>query len=185
MTPESRSRNASAPFASRPPASTCLGSLPSHGEGIALARRPDTCYYHKSTQPLEYTFELACPDTLDPATAMTDVETRIRELEAEAARELAAAGRDIVGRRQLLRQDPYDSATSWEKRRGLNPTFAGGDSFAREEAAQRKKSWYLAYRAAYERWRTGNRTVEFRAGTWALRQYHAYRCAPLPLPACA
>jgi putative transposase len=153
------------------------------GGNVRVARRPDTRYYEKSTQPLEYTFELACPDTLDPATAMADVEARVRDLEAEAARELAAAGRDIVGRRQLLRQDPYDNATSWEKRRGLNPTFAGGDRFARQEAAQRKKSWYHAYRAAYERWRAGDRTVEFPPGTWALRQYHGCRCAPLP--ACA
>lgn len=53
----------------------------------------------------------------------------------------------------MLRQNPYDSPTSWEKRRGRNPTFASRDKWARIEAAQRNLGWLWAYKAALDAWR--------------------------------
>ena len=133
-----------------------------------VAPRPDCLYYVASTQPASYTLRLDAPPRQDPIEFASRLRDRLRERE-RSVQSTHVPGRPFLGTRRLARQDPYDNPTSWEKRRGLSPTYATSDRWARAEAAQRRSDWLAAYREALERFRLGVRDAVFPVGTWAMR----------------
>lgn len=145
-----------------------------------VARRPTTGYYANSCQPESYTLRLEVPPGMDAVECHMLLWARVRELEKKAQRDVRARRSKFLGEKRVLRQDPYDSPSSWEKRRGRNPTFASVDKWARIEAVQRKRGWLAAYAAALAAWRDGIRDVLFPAGTWLMARRHGCRCAPAP-----
>jgi len=146
------------------------------------AHRPETRYYRSSRQPKVVEMELATPHGMDAGELQDAVAQRVRVLEQRAAEDLARRGRKFLGERAVLRQDPYDSPTSWEKRRGRNPTFASTDRWKRIEASQRKRAWYEAYRDALAAFVRGLREVVFPAGTWLMVEQYGCRCEPFAAP---
>lgn len=131
---------------------------------VVVARRPTDGYYANSCQPASYVLRLEAPAGMDPLECHMLVRSRIRALEREAQEEVRVRGGKFLGEKRVLRQNPYDSPSSWEKRRGRNPTFASKDKWARIEAAQRNRGWLAGYTSALGAWRDGVRASCFRRG---------------------
>ncbi|MBK8482748.1 MAG: hypothetical protein IPL40_16550 [Proteobacteria bacterium] len=88
--------------------------------------------------------------------------------------------RGVMGRRAVLRQSPFETPHRPEPRRQMNPRVAGGNKWARIEALQRLRDFVAGYRAAWLRWREGDRGATFPFGTYALRLYAGACCAQAP-----
>jgi REP element-mobilizing transposase RayT len=147
---------------------------------VVVAYRPDTAYYRNSRQPERYEIRLAPPPGIDPVECLERARARIREIETQQAETMRREGRKWLGERRVLEQDPYDSPSSWEKRRGIRPTFASRDKWKRIETAQRRSWWLAVYRAALERFRQGVHDVVFPYGTWGMERIYGCNCAPAP-----
>ena len=147
---------------------------------VIVASRPESAYYRNSRQPARYELVLREPPGLDAIECRERVLARVHEIEKESADRMRREGRKWLGERRVLAQDPYDSPTTWEARRGLRPTFASRDKWKRIEAAQRR-AWFLAaYRSALQRFRAGDRSVIFPHGTWLMERLYGCNCAPAP-----
>ena len=107
----------------------------------------------------------------DPADAMT-VRLRayyIDKLEVtnkQYAKFLAA----VKGKGDAAWRHP-DQPASKKQRFGRNPTLSALTRAAWRAAVQRLRAFRLAYRVAYQAWRTGKQSVEFPAGTWWVVRY--------------
>ncbi len=91
---------------------------------VVVACRPDAAYYRNSKQPAHHELVLSEPPGMDPGECLERVRARVREKEKESAQRMRREGRKWLGERRVQEQDPYDSPTSWELRRGLRPNFA-------------------------------------------------------------
>jgi putative transposase len=112
---------------------------------------------------------------------LATLRTAVTAREAELSRSARAAGRSVLGRRQvLLRQSAFDSPRGSEPRRQPSPRVAGGNKWARIEALARLRSFLAGYRDAWLQWRAGDRGVVFPFGTYALRVYAGVCCAQAP-----
>lgn len=161
--------------ARRWPGATSIGIQ--FGETMRV-HRPKTPYYANSEKSEIVELELTTPTGMDPIELQHTLAKQIRAHEKAAAAELAQQNRKFVGERSILAQDPFDCPTSWEKRRGRNPTFASTDKWKRVEAGQRKQSWYAAYRAALASFCGDVRDVVFPAGTWWMVEFFNCSCEP-------
>lgn len=99
--------------------------------------------------------------------------TRQNALEEERLRESKAIlGRKAVG------ATPFTARPSTKKQRfGRSPTFSALTRAAWRKAVERLRGFRTAYRSAYEAWRSGERDLEFPAGTWWLARYTAAKVA--------
>ena len=132
--------------------------------------------------PKQATLQLTLPAALSDRTAdeVRDiVSAEMARRVDEAVEDMRKKGRSFMGRRGVRKASPYERATSWEPLRSTNPTFAvGQDKEARAAAVAALRAFRNAYRAALERWRAGDRDVDFPAGTWRMRVLHAANVAP-------
>lgn len=136
--------------------------------------RPDR-YFTGASWEDAVTLKLEPPPGMSEDEMNDIVPERVRRREKAVRRLMRRHGQSrFLGEKRVQRQDPYDCTKSWEKRRGLNPTFASTDKWKRIEAAQRKRTWETEYRAALEAYRAGDEDVVFPAGTWGMVQWH--RC---------
>lgn len=165
--------------ASRWPGATTADIRP---DTVYVARRPRAGYYANSRQPDSFAFTLRTPVGADPIEFWQHVKAEVRKLEKRSQRRLAGKGRRFVGEIKVTKQNPFDCPASWQKRRGLNPTFASRDRWKRVEAAQVKQHWSAAYRTALTAAVSGVRKVLFPAGTWWMVRFFGYPCAPPPAP---
>jgi len=159
----------------------------SHWPGVRLfrpgryvARRPK--FFFRDEAGVALPDKVALVVTAPPigsraAAAVARIEEAVRERESDIRRKFKAAGRKFLGPAAVLRQRITDSPTSREPRRGLSPQLACGDKWRRIERLQELKEFVVDHEAARQRWLTGQRDVEFPAGTWAMRVYHSVSCA--------
>jgi hypothetical protein len=99
---------------------------------------------------------------------------RRKEKEAAAANRMHAEGRRFLGVKRVLAQSPFSRPSSREPRRNLSPVIASRYRWRRIEELLCLKSFRLRYRDAFERFRGGERTVQFPYGTWGpVRLYGA------------
>jgi hypothetical protein len=77
-----------------------------------------------------------------------------------------------------MRQSWQRSPTNRKPRRGLRPTIAAKNLWARLEAIQRKREFVTAYRGARRAWLAGT-PIPFPAGTYWLRRFMGVEVAPL------
>ena len=126
--------------------------------------------------------ELVPPPGLTKEQADAAIAPLVRRREKAMARVLRMRkdGSKFLGEATILAQDPFDSPSAWEKRRGRNPTFAATDQWSRAETVQRKRAWEAEYRRALIAYRSGDHNVRFPAGTWAMVQLYNCNCAPAP-----
>lgn len=103
---------------------------------------------------------------------------RIEAAEAEGRQDVLASGRTFLGRRGVLRQDRFASATSWEGRRTLKPRLKCRAKWLRIGAIKRLQRFYTDHREALKRFRDGARDVLFPAGTYWMRVHACVHCAP-------
>jgi hypothetical protein len=147
------------------------------GDGIEV-EQPDVYFDPKGPMPASVRLRLTPPPGFSDVTAFVElVRVRLAEAEQQAADELREEGRTFLGRRAVLRQDPFSSPATREPRRKLNPRIACRSKWKRIEALQRLSAFLCAYEEALESWRAGVRDVVFPAGTWLMRVLHGAPCA--------
>ena len=102
-----------------------------------------------------------CCDSMSDEGLRGVVEREVKRREAEHGQRGKA-----MGMAEVMRQDWNGCPDSFAPRRGLRPTVAGANRWARIEALQRSAAWLRAYKEALARFVGGERDVEFPKGTW-------------------
>jgi hypothetical protein len=111
------------------------------------ATRPEHFFAEDGTMPEHVSLTLSVPPELGDRTEfLTELRRRVDEVEQDELRKRAETGRRTMGRYAVLRQSWRESPTSREPRRGLRPTIAARNLWARLEAIQRKRSFVVACR---------------------------------------
>ena len=105
----------------------------------------------------------ACFAELSDRELMDSLRGLVEGAEAEARKQGRAMGMAAV-----RRQEWWSSPVTTELRRGLTPTIAAKNKWARIEALQRAKAWLIAYREALAVFVGGVRDVVFPVGTWKM-----------------
>ena len=142
-------------------------------------KRPEA-YFRADNSQWPDTIELTV--TLPPglerdysAQAVRDaVQEDLKHQEREALEDIRKRGRHILGAKRVRRLSPYRRATSFERLRDRNPTFAvgRGQKKAFVRAVDELRAFRRAYREALEQWRGGLRSVVFPQGTWCMCRVH-------------
>jgi hypothetical protein len=104
----------------------------------------------------------------------------VRERVAQRLRTIASerAGKGTVGRKALLRQDPFEAPRNQRPSGGRNPTLKAAGDVERYDLARRAlRAFREAYRDALDEFRRGIQTI-FPAGTLMMRKRFKVRCAP-------
>jgi hypothetical protein len=112
------------------------------------------------------------------------VRDELAEKERIARQKRLREGRAVLGRKAVLRVSAFDAPKTAEPRRQLRPALACKDITRRIAELVALADFRARYAAARERFRRGEHTVEFPAGTYRLRFLGAY-CAPYSAPAAA
>jgi hypothetical protein len=106
------------------------------------------------------------------------VRERVAVAETAARDERRITGRNVMGRRAVLRVSAFDSPDTHEPRRNLRPLIACKNRQRRIDALKALKQFREAYRPAWEAFVSGARNTVFPAGTYIMRLLGA-DCAPL------
>lgn len=147
-------------------------------KGTLRATRPRHFFAEDGDMPKEVFLELDIPPELGDRNAIAEaVKARVEAVEAEEARKRVASGTRVLGRYAILRQSWRDSPTTRERRRGLSPTIAARNLWARLEAIQRKREFTAAYRKARQSLLDGT-PIPFPFGTYRLRHLVGVVVAP-------
>ncbi len=155
--------------------------------GIGLktlqAKRPRHLF---STNNSEWTLDAAIALSLPPTIAATDAQAFRDDIQSELMKLEAAAHalipkNKVLGVRRVLKMNPEQRITSHLPIRQLNPTFAVGreNCAALIRAKRAVRDFRQKYRRALELWRSGDRSVQFPAGTFAMRVFHRANIAPV------
>jgi putative transposase len=145
------------------------------GQTVLKTKRPKVYFdATKWSDVVELPIEL--PPMIAEADAQAfrdDVATRLAH-EVEEAR-TTIASENILGAKRAATISPETRSKTPEATRKLNPTFAAGRGCGAIAAAAARAvtAFRSAYRAALDRWRTGDRGVAFPAGTWWMRVFHS------------
>lgn len=135
------------------------------------ATRPKHFFVEDGTMPEKVTLTLTIPPELgDRDEIVAEVRARVEAVEHEEARKRGECGRRVLGRYAVLRQSWRESPTSREPRRGLRPTIAARNLWARIEAIHRKRAFVAAYRAARSALVAGN-AIPFPYGTYWMHRF--------------
>jgi putative transposase len=142
-------------------------------------KRPTHFFRSGGNLPETATLELVTPPALadlsdEECTAL--IKRAVEEREAELRESIRAAGKKFLGRKRCLRISRTDRPSSDEEPNQLSPTFAATDRARYEAALERRRAFLAEYRDAYQRWRAGDREVEFPPGTYWLRVHAGVRC---------
>jgi REP element-mobilizing transposase RayT len=145
-----------------PGALSTIGTLRS---GPMEAERP--AVWFKDNVPKEVTLSLSLPPCFTDRVGYLDaLEALVTSRLAEVRSELRREGRGYLGRTRVRKTVVSDQPATQKPRFGRNPSFSALSRSAWLAAVHRLRAFRLAYRVAYERWRRGDRQVEFPAGTW-------------------
>lgn len=106
------------------------------------------------------------------------IKKEVRRLE-KGVRQLIPK-REVLGVARVMQVPPESRITSYEPKYQRIPTFAFGRKIPvkmRTDAIAKKKTFQRRYQEAWAKWRSGDRDVEFPAGTYAMRVKHNARIA--------
>ena len=106
----------------------------------------------------------------DTATVLGDIRERIAAVEAEQTLMREDTGRNVLGRRAVLRQSWSGSPTTFEPRRNLRPRVAARSKWSRIAALLRNHAFVKAYQRARAAMLMGI-SVPFPPGTYWLRRF--------------
>jgi putative transposase len=146
--------------------------------GARTARRPN--FYFKNT-PAELTYAVCAPSRLADSVeqAIETVELHLRAAQHQAAIELAAQRRSVVGVNGVLATDPLDAPNTERPVGTLNPQIAaGGDHDALANAKLAVKLFRQAYRAAWREFKARASAI-FPGGTLLMRTRFGQACTTL------
>ena len=154
------------------------------GRAVFIARRPRVFFRSKGRMPEQVSLRLTPPPGAEGGACRDRwvaglVET-LEARETELRRDAACTGRGFLGARRILRQSPFQRAETVEVGGVRQPRIACRDRARRLEAIRLWKGFLDAYRDAWERFRGGDRTVEFPYGTYGMRVWYGVACASGP-----
>lgn len=121
----------------------------------------------------------ACLLELGEATARRRLDAEVERQVGLARSEIKASRWKVLGPIGARAVSPLDRAKSEESFGALHPHFATGPGRVKEriEAARELKTFRADYRAAWERYKAGERDVVFPCGTYLMRVRHGVRVA--------
>jgi len=160
-----------------------LISLPSAVGKEQVYKRPKGFFRDNGPLPAQATLRI------EPLPAYAELEREayiallkqaVADKEAELAEKRRQEGKSVLGRRQVLRQSPFDRPKSHEPRRELNPRIASRNKWARIEALCRLKAFVESYKEAWQRYKDGQRDALFPRGTYYLRLHAGVQCVGPP-----
>ncbi|HMY16774.1 MAG TPA: transposase [Polyangium sp.] len=147
------------------------------GRHFIEARRPQTYF---SAQNDKWVPSAKLIMALPPSVPVDEVRGFRRAIGRELCRLENAAHavipkQVVLGAKKAMLIAPETRITSYEPKYQHHSTFAVGREAppeARLAAVAKRRAFRVAYRNALLAWRAGNRTVEFPAGTYAMREFH-------------
>ncbi len=101
---------------------------------------------------------------LSPESYQQEISLLLEEIERATARELVASGREPLGRDSVQRQNPHFEPDRLKK--GPAPLLHAASKAARESFRDSYRQFVAAFRAAANRFRLGELTIEFPAGSF-------------------
>lgn len=138
------------------------------------APRPEGFFRREGPLPERLLLRLTAP----PGFASAQAFQRELALALEAEEDRLARGRSsFLGVARILAQKWWARPSQPEPWGQLSPLFAGREQATRADLLERLRAFRREYLAAWQAWRSGRRTVEFPAGTYALRILHGVACA--------
>jgi hypothetical protein len=156
-----------------------LGALSTLGtlrRGTTEAERPRVWF--KDDAPQKVSLALSVPPCMsDRGGYLSALQALLKSRLSEVRSELRRQGRGYLGRVRVRNTAVTDQPTTKKPRFGRNPTFSALTRAAWLAAAKQLRAFRLAYRVAYQAWRSGDRNVEFPMGTWWVVR-HAGATAP-------
>ena len=81
-------------------------------------------------------------------------------------------GKPVLGRRRVIKTNPFSEPQNKAKRNSLNPRIAGKDKNIYIMAQAELKNFRIEHGKAREQYRDGDRETEFPYGTFAMRIHH-------------
>jgi hypothetical protein len=146
--------------------------------GSFRVKRPPVFFRPEGGMPDELVLEIVPPplEGMTPDEATRAVAGAVRAREEALRQQARRQGRKFLGAHAVLRQKVLAGPTTPEPRRVLSPQVATRNKWLRIEALTRNRAFVVAYRDALARWKI-DRTVEFPAGTFAMRLRHQVRCS--------
>jgi hypothetical protein len=104
-----------------------------------------------------------------------DVKASLRAAIQAKREEFAATGERFGTAEQVIARRPSERPSAPKAR--AKPTFRAVTRQAVRQARRVLRAWHVAYRKAYERFKLGERGVEWPPGTWMAGQYYGARVA--------
>jgi REP element-mobilizing transposase RayT len=148
--------------------------------GKQRRKRPSVFFQDSGPMPEVATLEIT-PLPLEsverPQDVMALVGKAIADREAFFRKKYDAEGRRFLGKNKVLAQSHLDSPKSFAPKRGISPRVASRNKWRRIEVLQRLKSFVDGHRRSLARWISGERDVEFPAGTYQARLRFGVCCA--------
>jgi REP element-mobilizing transposase RayT len=133
--------------------------------GTMDAKRPAVWFTDRA--PDEVRLMLTTPPCIsDEAGYLPALQILLASRLGQVRAELRRQGRGVLGGARVRKTLVTARPVTMKERFGRSPTFSALTRAAWRAAVQRLRAFRLAYRAAYDAWRTGERSVEFPAGTW-------------------
>jgi len=153
------------------------------GDHTIRAERPESYFSDAGICPPELPLAFTRPairdrGPLDSELWKERVHRAIREKVLAAHREMKSEGRAFLGRKVVLASSFARRALSYERKRGVIPTFAARCREVRDKLRELECEFRRSYREAFTLWRAGFRTVAFPFGTWGMRATHAVSVRP-------
>jgi hypothetical protein len=110
-----------------------------------------------------------------PHAFVQDVKASLRAAIQAKREEFAATGERFGTAEQVIARRPSERPSAPKAR--AKPTFRAVTRQAVRQARRVLRAWHVAYRKAYERFKLGERGVEWPPGTWMAGQYYGARVA--------
>lgn len=143
-----------------------------------IVLRPDLFFREDGPMPAAVPLRLAAPPGIDDLDGYREMlRSEVIRREDDAAARLAAQGREFLGVKRILTQDPFSRPFKREAPRKLNPRIACRDEKKRKDALAALQAFLRAYRAAWSDFASGVRDVLFPHGTYWMRVAYGLPCA--------
>jgi hypothetical protein len=142
------------------------------------ATRPRFFFAEDGDMPEEVELHLRIPPELgDHDEIVAEVKRRVEEFERAAAERRAKTGQRVLGRNAVMRQSWQSMPKSRRPRRGLRPTIAAKNLWARLEQIQTNRDFARDHKKARRALLAGT-PIPFPAGTYWMRRFVGVEVAP-------
>jgi REP element-mobilizing transposase RayT len=143
------------------------------------ATRPTHFFRDEGKMPAAATLTVHRPPTfaqLSQQEWAAHVRERVQSKESEARQRRASLGKEVLGRRRILAQNPFDCPKSHAPHFKMSPRLAAKSKWARIEALLRNRGFQEKYREAIQRHLAGIANVLFPFGTYWMRKFGKVLC---------